>query len=110
VNNSNRARLIRLESAERYQRLISRDSGSSGIKAGHVVLKGGENVGSHSTGEREEVIIVLKGRGEARISKDEILKIETDTVLYIPHETEHDIKNTGTENLEYIFVTSPVKI
>lgn len=110
MNNSNRARLVRLVSTERYQRLISKDSGSSGVKAGHVILKSGENVGNHSTGEREEVIIVLKGRGEARIDKANILKIEENTMVYIQPGTDHDIKNTGTRDLEYIFVTSPVKI
>ncbi len=110
MGNPEKARLVRLESTERYQRLISKDSGSSGVKAGHVILKSGENVGSHSTGEREEVIIVLKGRGETRIGKANILKIEENTMLYIQSGTDHDIKNTGTGDLEYIFVTSPAKI
>ncbi len=108
--NPGKPKLIKLESREKYQRLFSKDTGTCGIKAGHVLLKPGENVGSHSTGEREEAIIILKGSGEAKIGKDNILKIEEKTVLYIQPEASHDIKNTGTGILEYIFVTSLAKI
>jgi len=104
--NSSKVKLIKLDSAEKYQRLLSKELGTSGIKSGHVVLMPGENIGEHTTDEREEVIIVLKGNGEAIIGKDNILKIENDIVLYIPPKTLHDIKNTGSDKLEYIFVTS----
>lgn len=100
-----KARLIKLESGERYQRLFSRESETSGIKAGHVILKPGESIGEHSTLEREEVLIVLRGSGEAVIDKDVILSIKPDTVAYIPSRTNHDIKNTGQDIMEYIFIT-----
>ena len=104
--NSHKPKLIKLESTERYQRLLDKDSGSLGIKCGHVILKPGENVGEHTTAEREELVIVLKGGGEAVVDKEGILKIENNTLLYIPPETLHDIKNTGSNILEYIFITS----
>lgn len=106
MNNPKSARLIKLESKEKYQRLLNNEFGTFGVKSGHIILKTGEKVGLHSTGEREEVIIVLKGKGEARINSDNILKIEANSVLYIPPRTDHDIKNTGAEILEYIYVTS----
>jgi len=101
-----KARLIKLESAEKYQKLFSKDSGTAGMKAGHVRLQPGENIGEHSTAEREEVLVILKGKGEAVIGKGEVFKIEKDAALYIPPKTGHDIKNTGLEILEYIFITS----
>jgi len=101
-----KAKVIKLESTERYQRLLDKDSGSLGIKAGHVILKPGENVGEHTTAEREELVIILKGSGEAAIDRQDILKIANNAILYIPPETTHDIKNTGSNNLEYIFLTS----
>lgn len=109
MDTTNKARLLRLESTKKYQRLLSKDLGSFGIKAGHVILKSGEDIGEHSTDKREEIIIILKGKGEARIGKEGVLKIEGDTVLYIPPQTEHDIKNSGRGILEYIFVTSLAK-
>ena len=107
MSNSRKAMLIKLESSEKYQRLLNKDSGSFGIKSGHVILKPGENIGEHTTAEREELIIVLKGSGEAIVDRETILKIESNSVLYIPPKTKHDIKNTGSGILEYIFITSP---
>ena len=99
-------KLVKLESTEKYQRLINKDLGSSGLKSGHVTLKPGENIGEHSTNEREEIIIVLKGKGEAVVDKNKIFTIKENHALYIPPQTSHDIKNSGKENLEYVFVTS----
>ncbi len=106
---SQKPKLIKLESAEKYQKLFDRDSGTSGMKSGHVILQSGENIGEHSTGEREEALVILKGKGEAVIGKGGIFDIEKDTVLYIPPQTGHDIKNTGLEILEYIFIVSNVR-
>lgn len=100
------ARVIRLDPGGKYQRLLSKESGSLGIKGGHVILKPGENVGEHTTGEREEAVIVLEGRGAATINKNSTLELERNTFLYIPPKTIHDIKNTGSTLLEYIFITS----
>lgn len=100
------ARVIKLEATQKYQRLVSKDSGTRGIKSGHVILQSGENVGEHTTGDKEEIIVVLKGRGEAAIEKDSALNVEENTVLYIPPQTTHDIKNTGPGMLEYVFITS----
>jgi len=108
MNNPNGARLVKLESGERYQRLFSKESGTFGVKSGHVILKPGENIGVHSTNAKEEIIIILKGRGEAIIGKKDILRIDKDSVLYIPPDTNHDIENTDSDVLEYIFITSKV--
>ena len=101
-----KAKIVKLESKEKYQRLFSKDSGTCGVKSGHVILKPGENIGVHSTNEREEVIVILKGKGEASSGGERTLKIEKNAVLYIPPSAEHDIKNTGKDVLEYIFITS----
>ena len=101
------ARVIRLDPGKKYQRLLSREPGSLGIKSGHVVLKPGENIGEHSTDEREEAIVVLQGSGEATINKNNTLELERSLFLYIPPKTLHDVKNTGSGMLEYIFITSP---
>ena len=100
------SKLVKLESTEKYQRLINKDLGSSGLKSGHVMLRPGENIGEHSTNEREEIIIILKGEGKAVIDSNKIFAIKENHTLYIPMQTIHDIKNSGKENLEYVFVTS----
>ncbi len=103
-------RLVKLESIEKYQRLVNKDLGSSGLKSGHVVLKAGENIGEHSTNEREEIIIVLRGEGKAVVDKNKIFTIKGNHVLYIPPQTTHDIKNSGKKDLEYVFVTSKAQV
>ncbi len=103
-------KLVKLESNDRYQRLFSKESGTSGIKAGHVTLAPGEKVGEHTTGEREEVLVIINGRGEAVLGEKEKVTIEKNTSLYIPPETGHDIKNTGDEPLEYVFITSQANV
>ncbi|MFH1782177.1 MAG: cupin domain-containing protein [Candidatus Omnitrophota bacterium] len=99
-------KIIKLEDKDKYQRLINKDLGSFGLKSGHVILSPGESVGEHTTGDREEIVVVIRGNGEAIVDKDNMLNIDQSSVLYIPPKMIHDIKNTGQEALEYIYVTS----
>ena len=102
-------KIVRLESGSRYQRLFSRDSGTCGIKAGHVILKKGEEIGKHSTNDLEEALVILKGSGRLVIGRGEGLDFENGTVLYVPPATIHNVKNTGSGILEYIFITAYAK-
>ena len=104
-----KAKIVKLEFDSKYQRLLNRDSGTCGIKAGHVILKKGEEIGEHSTNDMEEALVVLKGKGQLVINKKENLDFEDNSVLYVPPETIHNVKNTGEEILEYIFITSNAK-
>lgn len=99
-------KIVKLKFDSRYQRLFNKDSCTLGIRAGHVLLKAGDDIGSHTTGALEEILIILKGKGELSAGKDSRLKIEEGSVLYIPPDTEHNVKNTGKTLLEYVFVTS----
>lgn len=93
---------------ERYQRLLAGEPQTNGIKSGRVILQTGEAIGSHVTDAKEEVIIILKGSAEVVCEREIILTAKENSVVYIPPQTLHDVKNTGTGILEYIFVTSPV--
>ena len=106
MSDSREIKLVKLTSKSRYQRLLNRDSETYGIKAGHVILKPGENIGRHTTGEYEEVIVVLKGSGELKLDGRDVSKIGSNTILYIPPQTFHDVRNIGIRKLEYIFITS----
>lgn len=104
-----RPKIIKLKSGSRYQRLFSMDSGTCGIKSGHVTLKEGEEIGEHSTNNLEEALIILKGSGRLIINREKGLDFEDNTVVYVPPETIHNVKNTGSGALEYIFITSNAK-
>jgi len=101
-------KIIKLDAKAKYQRLISREFGSLRIKSGHVILKSGENIGEHSTEDKEEALIILKGKGKVRIDKKDTHDIEQGMFIYIPPKTLHDVKNTGLDILEYIFTTSNI--
>lgn len=102
-------KIVKLEFGSKYQRLFNKDSGTWGIKSGHVILKNGEEIGEHSTNGLEEALVILKGKGQLVIDKEERLDFEDNSVLYIPPDTIHNIKNTGNGILEYIFITSYAK-
>ncbi|MDP4189646.1 MAG: hypothetical protein Q8905_16475, partial [Bacteroidota bacterium] len=48
---------------DRYLELLN-TSQSITMRSGLVVLQEGENVGSHNTGQHEEILIILNGCGE----------------------------------------------
>lgn len=109
MDNANKVKIVKLEPGSKYQRLFNKDSGTCGMKSGHVILKPGEEIGEHSTNNSEEALVILKGKGQLVISKQEVLDLKDSTVLYIPPETLHNVKNTGGGILEYIFLTSNAK-
>jgi mannose-6-phosphate isomerase-like protein (cupin superfamily) len=107
--NFSKVKIVKLDSSLKYQRLFSRDTGTCGIKSGHVILKEGEEIGEHSTNDLEEALVILKGKGQLLINKKVGLDFEDNSVLYVPPGTIHNVKNTGSSVLEYVFITSNAK-
>jgi len=79
------------------------------MRSGYVNLEPGEHVGSHNTGEHEELLIILQGTGTAEIGGFGRKHIEKGMVVYIPPHNQHDISCSGTSRLEYIYVVAPVR-
>lgn len=102
-------KILKLESGSKYQRLFNKDSGTRDLKSGHVILKKGEEIGEHSTNDLEEALVILRGKGLLTINSEEEFNFEDNSVLYIPPDTVHNVKNTGNGILEYIFITSNAK-
>jgi len=76
------------------------------MRSGYVVLVPGHSVGIHSTKGNEETAIVLSGNGEMRITGGATLKIHRYTAAYCPPHTEHNVVNTGTDTLRYVYVVA----
>ncbi|MHC4194805.1 MAG: cupin domain-containing protein [Planctomycetota bacterium] len=91
-----------------YQRLMQAPQ-TLGLKAGKVHLKPGADCGRHSTEDKEEILVFLQGWGLVLIGENEekTFEIGEGKVIYIPPETAHNIKNTGSGPLIYIFVVTP---
>lgn len=79
---------------------------SAGMRSGLVVLAAGESVGRHTTGSREEAIVVLEGRGELRVDGAAPLVVDTGTAAYVPPGTGHDVANPGETTLRYVYVVA----
>jgi quercetin dioxygenase-like cupin family protein len=105
-----RPKVVRIDpSALNYTPLLSGPPETVTMRSGSVVLLPGQSVGKHSTGENEEAIVVLEGAGEMRISNGSALKLDRHSVAYCPPATEHDVVNTGTEPLRYVYVVASAR-
>jgi oxalate decarboxylase/phosphoglucose isomerase-like protein (cupin superfamily) len=82
---------------------------TAGMRSGFVRLKPGRSVGWHTTGKNEESLVVLRGRGEARIEGQPARAFTAPTLVYIPAAMRHNVVNTGDEPLEYVYVVAPAK-
>jgi len=92
-----------------YSRILGGYPESMGMRSGLVRLYPGESVGDHSTGEREELLIILSGHGEFLISGEDSVSIQSNQFFYCPPDTEHDVINTGVSILKYVYVVAPAK-
>ena len=79
------------------------------MKSALVNLQAGENVGSHNTGDKEELLIVLDGVGEVFAEGLGKQHVKKDSIIYIPPNNQHDIKNTGDAPMRYIYIVSPIQ-
>lgn len=80
---------------------------TSGMRGGSVNLKPGESVGWHSTSGNEEALVILHGSGVANIEGHPNVRLTEKMLAYIPPATRHNVTNTGTEALEYVWVVAP---
>jgi mannose-6-phosphate isomerase-like protein (cupin superfamily) len=82
---------------------------TTGMRSGFVRLKPGDTVGWHTTGKNEEALVILRGQGEALIDGQAKQTFAAPAFAYIPPETRHNVSNTGSEILEYVYVVAPAK-
>jgi mannose-6-phosphate isomerase-like protein (cupin superfamily) len=82
---------------------------TAGMRSGFVRLKSGAAVGWHTTGKNEEALVILRGQGEALIDGQAKKSFLAPAFVYIPPATRHNVANTGTEPLEYVYVVAPAK-
>jgi len=93
--------------ATSYTPVLAGPPATVGLRSGYVVLAPGASVGRHSTERNEELIVVLSGVGELRLTGQSALALREGTVAYNPPHTEHDVLNTGTAPLRYLYVVAP---
>lgn len=99
----------KLEGKEKYRRLLGGEPETAGFRSGCVNLEPGQDIGEHSTEGKEEALVILSGRGEISYKGEPAFIVEANSLVYIPPQTAHNVKNTGNEILKYVYIVAPVK-
>jgi mannose-6-phosphate isomerase-like protein (cupin superfamily) len=107
---SNEVFTIELAANPDYQPLLRGCPQTSGMRSGRVYLNPGQECGTHSTDAHEEMLVFLAGQGHSLIGPEERpVPVGFGKIVYIPPHTIHNIRNTGTEPLVYIYCVAPVE-
>jgi quercetin dioxygenase-like cupin family protein len=78
---------------------------SKALKSGRVILAPGEEIGEHVTQNREELIVILRGRATIEIIDDPI-EVHQGQTHFIPEGIKHNVSNKSDEVLEYLYIVS----
>ena len=101
--------VIELKNNPEYQKLLDGEPQTCGMRSGRVFLSPGQACGKHSTKKHEELLVFLSGRGELAIGENDTLQVGQGKIAYIPPETIHNVKNTGSEPFVYIYCVAPIE-
>jgi len=105
-----RPKVVELDSRGKdYLQVLAGPPESVTMKSGLEVLAPNKSVGKHSTGQHEELLIVLEGQGEMSFKDGSKLDVKANHALYCPPETEHNVTNTGRSVLRYVYVVASTK-
>ena len=89
-----------------YQRVFAGPPQTKSMHSGLVVLAPNKSVGKHSTKSYEEAIVVLSGTGQFRVVDGPTIELRANAVVYCPPNKEHDVVNTGTTPLRYLYIAA----
>jgi mannose-6-phosphate isomerase-like protein (cupin superfamily) len=99
--------VVSLNDKPEYQRILEGQPQTHGMRSGRVHLKCGEACGQHSTKHHEELLVFLTGQGELLIADKDRFEVGAGKAVYIPPQTLHDVHNTGSTALTYIYCVAP---
>lgn len=80
--------------------------GSENLAVTWVEGEPGSEQAVHSHQGREQMYVIVQGRGAMRVG-DEVEEVGAGTLVFVPPDTDHSIRNIGDENLIYVSSTSP---
>ena len=99
--------IVELNDRAEYQRILEGKPKTCGMRSGRVFLEPGKACGQHSTKDQEELLVFLTGQGELLAGESRPLAVGAGKVAYIPPRTLHDVRNTGSTPLVYIYCVAP---
>jgi mannose-6-phosphate isomerase-like protein (cupin superfamily) len=81
---------------------------SQRLRSGYVCLIPGKSGEEHSTEGYEEMILILDGVAELHYA-DKTLTVGAKQIAYVPPQTKHFLKNTGSTSLRYVYIVTRVQ-
>ncbi|MDO8488522.1 MAG: cupin domain-containing protein [Candidatus Omnitrophota bacterium] len=99
---------MELKGSQKFTRLFGDSSKPKGLRSGFVVLKPKESVGLHNTGPSEEVIFIITGTAVIHYGTRKRSNVKKNAFIYIPPQTPHNISNSGSKWLKYIYIAAKV--
>ncbi|MCX5699893.1 MAG: cupin domain-containing protein [Candidatus Omnitrophica bacterium] len=106
--NSEKVFCTQLKGRQRFLRLLGGPAKEKGLRAGLVTLKPKEFIGEHKTENKEEALIILKGSATVYYGRGKRIKASQNSLVFIPPETLHNVKNSGRKILQYVYITAQV--
>jgi mannose-6-phosphate isomerase-like protein (cupin superfamily) len=91
-----------------YLPLLEGPPATCGMRSGRVELAAGQQIGEHSTGRHEEVLVIIEGEGDVAVQGAGPLAVRGGQAVYIPPQTRHNVRNVGPATLRYVYVVAPV--
>lgn len=107
MSKANKVFCTQLKGRQRFLRLLGDSNKTRGLRSGLVTLKPQELIGEHKTENKEEVLIILQGNATVYFGKRR-LKAAKNSFVFIPPDTLHNVKNSGSKILQYVYVTTQV--
>jgi mannose-6-phosphate isomerase-like protein (cupin superfamily) len=89
-----------------YLLLAKRQFGSQNLAITWVDCPPGTEQPIHRHAGLEQVYVIVRGRGTMLVGAER-RELETGTLVFVPPDTDHAIRNTGTELLSYVSATAP---
>src|SRR3972149_7464995 len=102
-----RVKVVNLEPGDSpYLVLLGGPPETASLRSGLVTLAPGASIEKHNTENYEEMLVPLEGEGAVRITGQTPARIRPGLITHAPAHTEHDVTNTGTTRLRYIFIVA----
>lgn len=86
-------------------KLIVKQPASKNLRAGKVILKPGKEAGEHIPYKREEIVVILEGKGIVVIEGKK-KNVKPGDAVFIAENKKHNIINNSRKNLVYVYVVS----
>ena len=101
--------VVKLENNQVRQRVLGQSQDTVAFRSGQVILNPGEEVGEHSTKDKEEIIVFFEGKAEILSNGHQPVVAHGNSVAYMPPDTKHNVRNIGKSTLRYVYIVSSVK-